>query len=136
MIWALLAKFLTRQPPLIQAAVLGICTGLFVSTAAQANNRYRLIGTVILQVIVAGLIAGTLFYVGLIRGGRRDPQQESPHWPYFVYAIVWLAGLAAALLALFGEGGFKVAALAIVPLVLLAPPAFQGIRLMTHRQPA
>jgi hypothetical protein len=135
MIWALLAKFLTRQPPLIQAAVLGICTGLFVSTAAQANNRDPVIGTVVLQVIVAGLIAGTLFYVGLIRG-RRDPQTAVPRWPFFVYAIVWLAGLAAALLALFGEGGFKVAALAIVPLVLLAPPAFQGMRLLAHRQPA
>jgi peptidoglycan/LPS O-acetylase OafA/YrhL len=135
MIWALLARFLTRQPPLIQAAVLGICAGLFVSTAAQANNRDPVIGTTVLQVVVVGLVAGALFYLGATRGGR-DPQELVPRWLCFAYAIVWLAGLAAALLALFGNGGFKVAALAIVPLVLVAPAALQGIRRLTHRQPA
>ena len=37
------------------------------------------------------------------------------------YAAVWLFGLAAAVLTLLGEGGFNVAVLAVVPLVLLAP---------------
>lgn len=52
---------------------------------------------------------------------------------YGLYGVVWLSGLAAALLALFGEGGFKVTILAVVPLVLLAPTAFYGIRHFMHR---
>jgi len=35
--------------------------------------------------------------------------------------------------ALLSDGGFKVAALAIVPIVLLAPPALLGIRALLHR---
>ena len=132
MLWALMAKFLTRQPPLVQAGVVGLCAGLFMTTGAQANNRNPLIQTVLLQVIVVGLIAGALFFVGLVKGPQ-DAHDDDPRWAYVVYAVVWLGALLAALLALFGNGGFKVAALAIVPLVLLAPPAFQAFRRLTQR---
>jgi hypothetical protein len=46
---------------------------------------------------------------------------------------VWVLSLLAAVRALFGAGGLKVAALAIVPIVLLAPPALGGIRALLHR---
>jgi hypothetical protein len=50
---------------------------------------------------------------------------------------VWVLSLLAALRALFGAGGLKVAALAIVPIVLLAPPALGWIaaRLRRNRTP-
>jgi hypothetical protein len=36
-------------------------------------------------------------------------------------------------MALFGEGGFEVSILAVVPLVLLAPTVFYGMRHLTRR---
>jgi hypothetical protein len=39
MIWALLAAYLTKRPPWVQALVFGLCVGLFVATAAEANER-------------------------------------------------------------------------------------------------
>jgi hypothetical protein len=41
--------------------------------------------------------------------------------------------LLAAVGALFGAGGLKVAVLAILPIVLLAPPALHGIRAVLRR---
>lgn len=39
MVWALLAKFLLSKPAWVQAVMLGLCTGLFVTAAAKANDR-------------------------------------------------------------------------------------------------
>jgi hypothetical protein len=49
------------------------------------------------------------------------------------YAGAWLLSIVAALLALFGDGGLKIAVLAIVPIVLLAPPALLGVRALLGR---
>jgi hypothetical protein len=38
MVWALLAAFLTRRPAWVQALVFGLCSGLFVATAAEAEQ--------------------------------------------------------------------------------------------------
>lgn len=135
MLFAMLAAFVTRKPPIVQAIVLGLCSGLFVTTAAQANARIVLLDTVIVQVVVTGVISGAAFYVGLMSQRRRGwtPASPGPVWLYAVYSVVWVAALIAALLAMFGEGGFKVAALAIVPLVVLGPPALQGFRLALRR---
>jgi hypothetical protein len=46
---------------------------------------------------------------------------------------VWVLSLLAAIRALFGEGGVIVAALAIVPIVLLAPPALGALRTLLRR---
>ena len=137
MMWALLAKFLLKQPPLVQAAVLGLCTGLFVTAAAEANERDPAISAVILLVLFWGVLSGALYYAGFRYQGRRGPAAEhaAPRWLYVLYAAVWVCGVVAALLALFGAGGIKIAALAIVPLVLLAPTAFYGIRMALHRLP-
>jgi hypothetical protein len=137
MMWALLAKFLTSKPPLVQAVVVGLCCGLFVSAAAEGNEREpRVSGTVPL-VLVWGVVLGGLFYAGLAYRARHGwvPENPAPRWLYLVYAAVWVFGLVAALLALFGEGGVKVAVLAIVPLVLLAPTAAAGVRLALGRAP-
>ena len=40
----------------------------------------------------------------------------------------------AALRALLGAGGYRVAVFAIVPIVLLAPPALVGLRALTTRR--
>lgn len=121
---------------MVQAVVLGLCVGLFVATAAEANDRTPVINTVLMQVLVAGALAGGFFYAGLTAQQRGGWSRDSPGppWLYAVYTSVWVAALVAALVALFGAGGFKVAALAIVPLVLLAPSAAQGFRLMVHRR--
>lgn len=138
MLFALLSKVLLKQPPWIQALALGLCTGLFVSAAAEANDRDPAISSTLSLVLMWGAVAGTLFYAGLAYQLRRGgtPDATAPRWWYAVYVVVWLFGLLAALLALLGDGGFKVAVLAIVPLVLLAPTALQGIRLALHRAPA
>jgi hypothetical protein len=138
MVWALLAKFLLKQPPLVQAAVLGLSTGLFVTATAEANDRDPAISTTAGLVLVWGTLAGAAYYAGIAYRLRRgvSPLETTPGWLHAGYVVVWVCGLFAALLALLGEGGLKVAVLAIVPLVLLAPTALQGIRLAFHRASA
>jgi len=138
MVFALLAKFLLKQPLVVQAVVLGLCTGLFVSALAQANERNPVISSTMRLVLIWGAAAAVLFYAGFVVESRRGRAavHDAPNWLYAVYAVVWVFGMAAALFALLGDGGFKVAALAIVPLVLLAPTAWYGIRMILHRAPA
>jgi type III secretory pathway component EscS len=138
MLWALLAAFLTRKPPLFQAAVVGLCVGLFVATAAQANQRDPTIQSTVLLVLGWGCLAGAVFYAGLVFQRRHGwvPADPGPRWLYAVYTATWLFGILAAVMALLGAGGFKVAVLTVVPLVLIAPPALQGIRMGLHRAPA
>jgi hypothetical protein len=135
MIWALLAKFLLSKPAWVQAIVLGLCTGLFVTAAAEANERDPAISRSALMVFVWGSAAALLYYLGYLAQSRRGglPSRAAPRWLYVLYAGVWLLGLAAAMRALLGEGGFKVAILAVVPLVLLAPTALYGIRQIGRR---
>jgi type III secretory pathway component EscS len=130
MVWAMLATFLTRKPPLIQAVVVGVCVGLFVAAAAQANERDASIESTLVLVLVWGCVAGAAFYAGLASQRHHGwiPEHPGPSWLYGVYTVVWLLGILAAVIALFGAGGFKVAALTIVPLVLVAPTALHGIR--------
>ena len=66
MLGAVLAAFLTRKPPLLQAAVAGLCVGLFVATAAQANQREPSIQSTVLLVLGWGCAAAALFHTGLI----------------------------------------------------------------------
>ena len=134
MIFAALAKLLLKAPDLLQAAVLGLCSGLFVSASMNADERDPVISRIALQVLVVGLAAGVLFYAGLRAERRRHHADEEPApWVYAAYALVWLGALVVAIADLVGAGGFKVAALAIVPLVLLAAPAFAAIRALLHR---
>jgi hypothetical protein len=131
MLWALLAKFLMKQPAVVQAVVLGLCTGLFVAAAADANERDPVLSRTVVLVLVAAVIAGGLFHLGLSvrrRHGWTPGDGDTPRWLLATYVAVWLVGLLSALLALFGAGGFKVAVLAVVPLVLLAPSAAAGLR--------
>jgi hypothetical protein len=134
-IWALLAKSLLSRPAWVQAGVLGLCTGLFVCAAAEANERDPAIGSTIVLVLAWGAVAALAYYAGFMVQTRRGSLSErtAPEWLYALYAAVWLLGLTAAVLALVGEGGFKVASLAVVPLVLLAPTATVGVRRMLLR---
>jgi uncharacterized membrane protein len=133
MIFALIAKFLLNAPPAIQAAVLGLCTGLFATASTEANDRDPLLRTVVAEVVAIGLLAGVAFYLSLRADQRRRGRAEqSAVWVYGVYVVVWVGALTAAVAALFGAGGIKVAALAIVPLVLLAAPAFEAFKLLLH----
>jgi len=138
MLWALLAKLLLRQPPLVQAVALGLSTGLFATAAAEANNRDPKVSSTVWLALVWGGASAALYYAGFVVQRRRGPAGDgsASGWVYALYAAVWILGLVAALLALLGDGGLKVAALAIVPLVLLAPSALHGLRLVVHRAPA
>jgi hypothetical protein len=124
--------------PWVQAIVFGLCVGLFVATTAAANERELLIERVILLVVIAGVISGGAFLLALRTQARRGwtAGTTPPRWVALAYAAVWVLSLLAALRALFGAGGIKVAVLAIVPIVLLAPPAFVGIRTLLGRPPA
>lgn len=137
MVWALLAGFLLKQPPLAQAAVLGLCTGLFVTAAAKANERDPAISSMAWLALAWGVSAGALYYAGFVLQQRRGAAADGsiPRWLYPLYAVVWMGGIVAAMLALLGDGGFKVAVLAIVPLVLLAPTALRGMRMALRRAP-
>jgi len=128
MIWALLAAYLTKRPPWVQAVVFGLCTGLFVTAGAESNTREPVISSMILLVLLVGIITGALFLAGLRadRRSRRDVD-GAPAWVHVAYAGAWLLSIVAAVLALFGAGGLPVAVLAIVPIVLLAPPALTGL---------
>jgi hypothetical protein len=135
MLWALLAAYLQKRPAWVQALVVGLCTGLFIATGAKANERDPLISSVVLLVLVAGAVAGTAFYLALRAQQRHGwtTGTAPPLWVGLLYAAVWVLSLLAAIRALFGEGGLKVAVLAIVPIVLLAPSAFGGIRALLGR---
>jgi hypothetical protein len=137
MIWMLLAKFIMKRPPWVQAIVFGMCAGLFVTAAAQANQRDTLISTTVLSVVAVGVVAGGAFYLGLRAQIRRGwtPGTNPPAWVSIAYSAAWVLALFAAIRALFGAGGLKVAVLAIVPIVLLAPPAVLGIRMLAGRPP-
>jgi hypothetical protein len=134
MIFALIAKLLLTAPPVVQAAVLGLCAGLFVTASAEANDRDPMLRTVVGEVVGIGLLAGVAFYLSLRADRRRRGRAEQPAaWVYGAYVVVWVGALAAAVAAVLGAGGFKVAALAIVPLVLLAAPAFAAVGNVLHR---
>lgn len=123
-----LAAYLTKRPPWVQAIVVGLCTGLFVTAGAKTNERDPLISSVVLLVLAVGGVAGVAFYLAL--------RAQLRHGVNLVYAAVWALSLIAAIRALFGDGGLKVAVLAIVPIVLLAPPALIAIRALLGRSPA
>jgi hypothetical protein len=134
MIWALLAAYLTKRPPWVQAAVFGACAGLFVAAVANADVRDPLISSVALLVATAAVVTGGAFFLALrAQRHRRATGGAPPAWVHAAYAGIWLLSLGAAVRALFSDGGFKVAALAIVPIVLLAPPALVGIRALLRR---
>ncbi|QJY47984.1 hypothetical protein [Pseudonocardia broussonetiae] len=138
MIFALLAAYLTKRPPPIQALVVGLCTGLFVATAAEANQRDPVIASVVLLVLTVGAVAGGAFLLALKTQVRRGwtVGTTPPRWVALAYSAVWVLSLVAAVTALFGAGGLPVAVLAVVPIVLLAPPALLGIRTLLGRSPA
>jgi hypothetical protein len=134
MLWALLATYLKKRPAWVQALVVGLCTGLFVATAAEADQREPLISSVALLVLVVGAVAGTAFYLALRAQQRHGwGATAAPVWVDLAYAAVWVLSLLAAVAALFGAGGLRVAVLAIVPIVLLAPPALGGIQALLRR---
>jgi hypothetical protein len=134
MIWALLAAYLTKRPPWVQSVVFGACTGLFVAAVANAGVRDPLISSITLQVVTVGAISGGAFFLALRAQRRRRPAESSPAaWVHVAYAGVWLLSIGAAVRALLSAGGLTVAVLAIVPIVLLAPPALLGIRSLLHR---
>jgi hypothetical protein len=129
MLRVLLAAYLTKRPPWVQAVVFGPCVGLFVAAGAAANTRNPVISSVLLQVLAVAGISGGLFYLALrAQLHRRPTGSGSPAWVHVAYTGAWLLSAVAAVLALFGAGGFKVAVLAIMPIVLLTPPALIGIR--------
>ena len=135
MIWALPAAYLTKRPAWLQALVFGLCAGLFVTAAVESNNGHPGIGEVISLVLGIAVVVGGAFCLGLRAQVRRRPHGEgAPAWVHVAYVLAWLLAIVAALLALFGDGGFPVAVLAIVPIVLLAPPALVGIRALLGRQ--
>jgi hypothetical protein len=137
MVWALLAAFLTKRPPWLQAVVVGLCVGLFVAASAEANQRSPLIASVVLLVLAPGAAAGVLFFLGLrVQRRHGSTPSSSPRWVGIVYVTVWVVSIVAAIRALFGDGGFKVAVLAIVPIVLLAPAAIVAIRTISGHPPA
>jgi hypothetical protein len=134
MVWAMMAAFLMRKPPLVQASVVGLSCGLFVAAAAEADGRSPQPGPTAALVVLVGFVTGGLFYLGLrAQHVAASSASDLPRWIRVVYVVVWLFSIVAALRALFGAGGFKAAAPAIVPIVLLGPTALAGLRVQAGR---
>jgi hypothetical protein len=134
MFWALLAAFLRNRPPWVQAAMFGICMGLFVAAGAMGVERISRIGPATVLVLVVASFAGGAFYVALRAHLRsRAVARQPAAWVHVTYVAVWLSLVSAAIRALLGAGGVRVAVFAIVPLVLWAPPALVGLRTLFRR---
>ena len=135
MIWALLAAFLRHRPPWVQAAMFGMCTGLFVAAGTWGVHRIGHVGSSTLLVLVVAMFTGAAFHVALLAHVRsRSRPRERAVRVHLTYAAVWLLLVSAAVRALLGAGGYRVAVFAIVPIVLLAPPALVGLRALTGRR--
>lgn len=136
MLWALLAAFLRRRPPWMQAGMVGLCTGLFVVANVNAGQRDLGPGPAAALVLAAAVPIGWAFSRALraeLRsraGGRSTTSRVHAAW-----ATVWLMSVTAAVGTIFGDGGVKVAVIAIVPIVLLAAPGLMGIRALLRRRP-
>ena len=137
MLWALLGAYLTKRPPWVQAVVFGLGAGMFTAAVVDANRSSPAVGGTVLVVLAVGVVVGALFYVSLTARLRHGwtVGTTPPRWVSIAYIAAWTLSLAAAVLALIGAGGFKVAVLAIVPIVLLAPPALVAIRTLAGRAP-
>jgi hypothetical protein len=129
MLWALLAAFLSRRPPWLQAAMVGLCTGLFLVANVNAGQRDLRLDAAVALVLAAAVPIGWAFFRALgaqqrsrAAGGTRASSTHA------AYAAVWLLSVAAAVGTVLGDGGVKVAVIAIVPIVLLAPAALLSIR--------
>jgi hypothetical protein len=133
MLWALLAAFLTRRPPWVQAGMVGLCTGLFVVGNVNAGPMNLHLGYAVTVVVTVAAISGGAFLSAQLR--RRAANRTPPVWVLTTYVAVWLVALAAAVGTLFGDAGVRVAVVAIVPIVLLTPSAFDGVRALLGRRP-
>jgi len=131
MLWALLAAFLLRRPAWMRAVVLGSCLALFV--AAGVYPHQPLVGPALPRTVAVAVLTGGVFFHGLRSAARRPPGAGAPTWWQIACPAAWLLLVGAAVRALVGEPGPRVAVLAVVPIVLLASPAVAGIRALLHR---
>jgi hypothetical protein len=132
MLWALLAAFLRSRPVGVQAAMFGLCTGLFVVAGTVGAGRLAQPGSATLLVLVVAVFAGGAFAVASVAQPLSGSRARGRVGGLQVaYAAGWVILLVAAVRALLGAGGYRVAVFAIVPLVLLAPPALVGLRALT-----
>jgi hypothetical protein len=127
-LWALLAAFLRRRPPWLQAGMVGLCTGLFPVAHLEAGQRDLPLAAAVALLLTAAVPAGWAFHRALraelrrAAAGRPATSRVRAAW-----AVAWLVSVGAAVGAGLGDGGVRVAAIAIVPIVLLAPAALAGI---------
>ena len=121
MIWAAMAAFIRNRSARTQSIVFGSCCGLFIAAGANATHRNPAIGSVAVWALAAAGVTGLAFHL-VLRDARRH------RWVRAACAVAWLGAVVAAGLALFGQAGVRVAAITIVPIVLLAPFAFQGVQ--------
>jgi hypothetical protein len=74
MVWALLAAFLTRRPPWVQAGMVRLCTGLFVVANVNAGQRDLRVGSA--TVLVPALVG-----IRALPGRRADSDHAVPPGP-------------------------------------------------------
>jgi 4-hydroxybenzoate polyprenyltransferase len=135
MLWALLAAFLRRRPPWLQAGMVGLCTGIFVVANVNAGQRDLRPAHAAALVLAAAVPIGWAFSRALRAELRsRAAGRPTTSRVHAAYAAVWLISVTAAVGTIVGDGGVKVAVIAIVPIVLLAPPAVIGIRALLGRR--
>jgi hypothetical protein len=79
MVFALLAKFLLTQSPLVQAVVLGLCTGLFVTAMAEANERDPAISKTVWLVLIWGASRRLCTMPDSFLNGAGDGRSTLPH---------------------------------------------------------
>ena len=136
MLWALLAAFLRRRPPWLQAGMIGLCTGIFVVANVNAGQRDLPLGPAAALVLAAAVPVGWA-YSRALRAERRSRAAGRPNTSrvHAAYAAVWLIAVTAAVGTILGDGGVRVAVIAIVPIVLLSPSALAGTQALLRRHP-
>jgi hypothetical protein len=116
--------------------MVGLCTGTFVVANVNAGQRDLPLAPAAALVLAAAVPIGWAFSRALRAELRsRAAGRATTSRVHAAYAAVWLLSVAAAVGTILGDGGVKVAVIAIVPIVLLAPPALTGIQALLRRHP-
>jgi hypothetical protein len=115
--------------------MVGLCTGIFVVATVNAGQRDLRLGLAAALVLTAAVPISWAFSRALRAGLRsRAAGRQGRSWVHAAHAAVWLLSVTAAVPTVFGTA-VRVAVIAIVPIVLLAPPALIGIRTLLRRRP-
>ena len=143
MLAAALSAFLFRQPLGLQALFVGACLGAFLTGVVSVFDPGSSTELLVVAFLCFAIASGGFFYVVSSRSQRAKAEGESsgeaetstrlPTYQLAIFALIWLVGIAAAVLNLFIGAGFAAAVILVLPIVLFAPVALGSAREIAER---